>query len=146
MDLKEHFTEVIRVREQLQREHQDGAVYLVSIEKRQKRMVGGRIAVANPHVAALMIVQETHKLATQEQIAGYIEEQRKRGAHLVQLQARKDAKVNLNLGELVQNLVAANAAAAPPAAPEEVPAKQTASRAQHHRAQQSSDAAPPAAQ
>ena len=123
MDLKEHFTEVVAKREELQKQFPDGAVYLTSIEKKQRRMVGGRISVANPHVASLMLVQETHRLSTASEVRAWIEEQNHKGAKLVQLQAKRDTKGQPTLGETVHELVQAlqqanlNANPAPAPAP-----------------------------
>ncbi len=123
MDLKEHFTEVVRIRTGLEKEFPAGtAIYLTSIDRKQRKIVGGRVSVVTPHIAAVMIAQETHRLSNGQEINAWIDEQNRKGARLIQVQQRKDAKGQPSLGETVQELVKAIQSANPPAAPAAAPA------------------------
>jgi hypothetical protein len=61
-DIREHWSSIKAKREELEREIGD-TVYIVSIDSKKRRIRGGVMSVASPHIAAMMIEDETHRLA-----------------------------------------------------------------------------------
>jgi hypothetical protein len=100
--LQERYAEINEIRAEL--EKLGDGVYLCSIYDRKKRIVAGRICVATPAVAAIMIADKSHRLATNDEIAAWKQDQDIRGGKQTQTQAKKDSKINLDLGSLVGTL------------------------------------------
>lgn len=129
--VREHWDTVKEVRAELlakfgefDSEGRQSAVYLMSLRRRKQGVNEGRVSVATIHVAAMMLAQETHRLATPEEIAAWQDEQTAKGKAIQQERTRSESKVNINLGEAVSALFAQQLAAAAPAAP--TPAPQSA--------------------
>ncbi len=77
-DIREHWSAIKAKREELEQAHGD-AVYIVSVESKKRRIVGGVITVASPHIAAMMIEDETHRVADPKEIRAWKEGQKQTG-------------------------------------------------------------------
>lgn len=90
-DVKEMWSAVKAKREELERELGD-TIYLTSIASTKRRIKGGVVSVATPQIAAMMIVDETHRLATKSEIRAWQEEHLARGAQIRTAAQKKDGK------------------------------------------------------
>lgn len=100
--LQERYAEINEIRTEI--EKLGDGIFLCSIYDRKKRIVGDRICVATPAIAAIMIADKSHRLANPGEIARWKHEQEIRGGSQAQTQAKKDSKINLDLGGLVGTL------------------------------------------
>lgn len=87
-DIREHWSAIKAKREELEAEFGD-AIYIVSIESKKRRISGGVMTVASPSVAAIMLEDETHRLAESYEIKQWQEGQKQFGE---QIRARAAAK------------------------------------------------------
>lgn len=102
MDVREHWSGIKAKREELERTHGD-VIYLMSIESKKKRVTGGTVTVAGPQIAAIMIEDETHRLATKQEIADWKKDQEARGNAIRMAASKKDSKVHIDMGSLLRD-------------------------------------------
>lgn len=102
-NIREHWDAVVELRTELSK-LPDGTVYLVSRSDRKKRVIEGRFFVCSPQVAALMLVQDTHRLATTEEIENWKSDQKTRGVVQTQIQAKRESKVVLDLAGVLEQI------------------------------------------
>lgn len=73
MDLKEYFADKRTVEAQLEREFPNDIVYVTSVRHREKNSVAGQTLSATHANAARVITDGTHRLATAEEVRGFLE-------------------------------------------------------------------------
>lgn len=96
-DINEYFREIRDKAAELKR-HEDGAIYLMSLNNRQRGTVAGVVCVlSNAQVAATHIVNHCHRLATEEEIAAWKQEQLEKAERERAERAAKQIKYNLQL-------------------------------------------------
>lgn len=104
-DIREQWNEIVKLREELRARHGD-TVYLISRPSRKRRLHrAGVITKATPQIAAIMINDETHEEATAGQIADWNAHQDQLGRKIRETAAKKDAKVHVDLGDLVRDIL-----------------------------------------
>lgn len=103
MDVREHWSGIKAMREELERTHGD-VIYLMSIESKKKRVRGGTVTVAGPQIAAIMIEDETHRLARPREIDDWKRHQERRGDEIRAAALKKDSKVHIDMGSLLAQL------------------------------------------
>jgi hypothetical protein len=105
--VREHWDAVISARQELIAKYGEfGTVYLMSLRRRKLGVVEGRISVAGVQVAAMMLAQETHREADEQEIADWKAEQAGKSKAILAEKAKTDSKVNINLGDNVMELLA----------------------------------------
>jgi hypothetical protein len=133
--IQEHWAEIKQLREALVPDA-DGAVYLMSQNARRMGVSAGRMSCNTPHVAALMLIQGTHRLATSEEVAQWKAEQAIQKRITEEEHARRQAKVQvtpkIDLGDDFKQLLAK--LAAQQQAPSE--SRESASQPQRHNNKQ----------
>ena len=75
MNLREYFDDFRRVESQLEKEHADGVVYVTSVFHRERNSTPGSTLSATCRNAARVITDGTHRLATEEEIKGFLAHQ-----------------------------------------------------------------------
>jgi hypothetical protein len=106
-NVRESWAEVVEFRRRLVDQFgPDGAIYLVSLEKRKLGVQEGMVSVCNIHIAAMMLAQESHKLATPEQIAEFKARMAVKGSEITSQKQRAEAKTQINLGDQLTNIFA----------------------------------------
>lgn len=76
MDIKEYFADIRKYREQLLSQYPDGEVTLTSLANRAKGTTAGAVVLATIEIAARCLAEQTHRLATKEEIAKYRADER----------------------------------------------------------------------
>lgn len=102
-DIREHWSGIVAKRNELTERYGD-AIYLMSVESKKRKIRGGVITVASPHVAAIMIEDETHREADPDEIERWQRDQERLGRNIRETAAKKDAKVHVNLGDLLSQV------------------------------------------
>lgn len=83
----------------------DGPIFITSIEDGLPEMIGGVVVEAARGVAAHRIAAKTHRLATDEEIAAFKQEQDRRAQELrVQEERKKERSTLVLSAELAQQL------------------------------------------
>jgi hypothetical protein len=121
MDLGKYWSDVRAVMEKLPRQQ---IYYLVSIENADKGIIAGRVMdFADPKMVARRIVERTHILATEEQIAAHKVAQERQEEELAAIELKRKGQLAMpqELQDLVR-LAARGVAPAAPAAPAPPPA------------------------
>lgn len=75
MDVKQFWQDVVKKMQEISPDHSDGVIYLVSRHNREKNTTAGMICTARVEHAAECLVNNTHDLATPEQIRAFKERQ-----------------------------------------------------------------------
>lgn len=103
---------------------EDGACYIMSLTRRKQGIVGGVISKVSVDVAGLHIAGETHREATPEESAAWNAEQEVRRDKQLKEAAKRESKVNFDLGPIAEMLVrlGLNAGAAQAPQPAATPA------------------------
>ena len=121
MDTRAYFSEVRELEQRLESEHGQ-IVHITSLKHRDKNSTAGATYSARPYNAARCIVDETHRLATKEEIAAFEELQKRNFAESTRSEAKKKQQVvvpvvmnNMTLGgaelmEQADDLVASSIA------------------------------------
>jgi hypothetical protein len=120
--IREHWDQIKEVRAELADQFGEfGTIYLMSLKRRAKGVLPGRVCTATVHIAAMCISQDTHRLATPEEIAAWKHQDAETRKQILAEKARTDTKVNVDLGDqfvrALQQVASMNAPAAVPVPP-----------------------------
>jgi hypothetical protein len=91
----------------------DGEVYTTSLENDQKGTIAGRVGVNTAGVAAMLVVQGTHRAATPDEIENWKADQARKKAESEAAAAKKDNKVadvKVDMGSFMSQFMAILAA------------------------------------
>lgn len=98
--IREHWDQIKEVRAELVDQFGEfGTIYLMSLKRRAKGVLPGRVCTATVHIAAMCISQDTHRLATPEEIADWQLQQAETRKQILAEKSRTDTKVNVDLGD-----------------------------------------------
>lgn len=93
MDLREYFQNIRRNEKVLETEHPDHVVYITSLKNSSKNSVPGTTMSATPYNAARGIVDETHRVATDEEIKAFFAHQEANRVDNQKSEARKKKEI-----------------------------------------------------
>ena len=88
----------------------DRAVFIISVDRPLEGINGGSTCAATVEIAARRIVEATHRLATEEEIANFHADQRKRERLCAEIEHRKreaDGKTVIMGRDVVEEIVGA---------------------------------------
>ena len=75
MDLKEYYRDLRKKEAELEKEYPDGVVYITSLFHREKNSTPGSTCSARWFNAARAITDQTHRIATREEVQGFLQHQ-----------------------------------------------------------------------
>jgi len=71
MDIKQYYGDISKKRAELEEAYESGEVYLTSLFHREKNSTAGQVSTATPENAARVLVDGTHKLSSEDEVAAY---------------------------------------------------------------------------
>jgi hypothetical protein len=77
MDLKEYYRDLHAIEAKLEDKHPNGVVHVTSVFHRERNSTPGTTLSATCRNAARVITDGTHREATEEEIAGFLDHQQK---------------------------------------------------------------------
>lgn len=93
MDLQEYYKNIRKEEARLKEEFGTRTIYVMSVKNSSKNTLPGKVHAASHYNAARVLVDETHRLATEDEVRGYLDHQEDCRQEALRSEARKKKEV-----------------------------------------------------